>query len=98
MSEGKGDMNPARIWEFLMKASVPISFIVAGSLIRAEIKNATQDERMNQLDKETARVATITERQAEPPAWLREQIAEIKSRLDKIDDRMAVRNRQEAPK
>lgn len=82
----------ARVWDLIMRGSIPVLIIVAGAMVRNEVVDARQDtlliEHRRQLD-------------AMPPGWLqksiedlssevREQRKEINSRLSAIETRIGV--------
>ena len=86
-----------RVWDLAMKATVPVAIILGAALIRHEVNLAQQaveirtinDSRFTDIDglkMEKSLKQWIEQRF--PPGWLRDDIQEIKGRLQKIEDKM----------
>ena len=68
-----------KIWEFLLKLMVPVSIIVAAAMIRNEVTDARQWDKIRHNEREIAR---------RPPEWLKEDLEEIKNLLKDFDQRL----------
>lgn len=84
---GNGEKtNDNKVWEVLLKISVPLGFILGGAMVRNEIVDTRQDTQI-QTNKEDI--------DGKPPKWLSDAVtrieltqARMESKLESLDDRM----------
>ena len=84
------DANGAKVWEVLLKASVPIVIIVAGAMLRNEIVDSRQDHQIEGVEEHVKDL-----RDNGIPKWLRDAVTRIESaqamtnsKLDDMDVRL----------
>lgn len=81
-----GHSTSDRVWDIVLKALVPVSILLAGSLVSHEVRLAKIEE-----SRFTERDASLMERriiESIPPPWLKAQIEEIKALLRENTSRL----------
>lgn len=80
----------SKVWEILMKATVPLSVIIGSALVTHEVRIAKLEEsRFTGSDGvKLERDIRAYVQDSFPPNWLREDIQEIKASMKSIEGRL----------
>ena len=77
---------PLKAWDLMLKALIPVVVFLCGVLLSHEMRITKIES--NRFTLKDGQVLEDKIRKDYPPQWLREQIAEMKVTLIKIEDRL----------